>query len=129
MYGAAYATGPAACDDARVIKDLNIAYASYSSSVKSTLAIGFSPVRELALVEKVDELDTPKNRRALGGYVWGRSRYCLAKVNLQSGEEDVAYYRIDSFKAEEGKYMLTPCFTSMEKTLALTNACIPFQPK
>jgi hypothetical protein len=127
-YGMVYANEPPACGEGRVIRDLKSAYASYASSVKTASAINFSLERELAVVEKVDELNTKRNKRAWGGYILGRSRYCVAKAQLETGESDIAYYRIDSFKNDEEKYMLTPCFLSMEKTLSVPNACASLQP-
>jgi hypothetical protein len=124
-----FASDPPMCNDRHIIQDLQSTYNAYASTNGIAGIVDVQSIENLALVEKVDELDTAKNKRMLGSYIWGRSRYCSAKVIIEMDHNDTAYYRIDSFKDDGKTYQLSPCFSSMSKHYSIEDACGPYRPK
>jgi hypothetical protein len=116
----ATATGPQPprCDDPRVLVDIRAAYAQAAESGRLRPLLAIHP-RQTALVDHVAALDTPRNRVLVGDYPWGRSRFCAARLALESHASDLVYYRIDARKGgPEDQFMLTPCFAARTRRLS-----------
>ena len=103
---------PPRCDNARVLADVRRAYEAAASS-EALAPLARIHLREVALVDHVAALDTPRNHTLLHGYPWGHSRFCEARLELAHRGSDTAYWRIDARKGgPEDAYELTPCFAA-----------------
>ncbi|MGE0827557.1 MAG: hypothetical protein AB7G75_35190 [Candidatus Binatia bacterium] len=106
----AYAAEPLPCDDKRVLHNLRQAYEVTLMSTKSS--------RQFQAAEEVRETGFGPPPPSVNQYTpskdhYNKSRYCEARIRLDNGETDQAYFRMDGLKeGPETEFNFDPCFLS-----------------
>ncbi len=109
----AWPAEPPECNDQRILANIKSAHVQVVRALDFPTLLDVSP-RQTHLVPYVPSLDSPRNRKLLGGYPWSSSRFCTASLALEGGQTDTVFYRIDGRKdGPEDQYMFTPCFASV----------------
>jgi hypothetical protein len=119
----AYAAEPLPCTDKRVLHNLKQAY--------EVTLMGTKSGRQFRAAEDVRETGSGSPSPAVNQYTpskdhYNKSRYCEARIRLDNGETDQAYFRIDGLKdGPETDFNFDPCFLSND---VLQNKCADQRP-
>jgi hypothetical protein len=106
----AYAAEPFPCNDKRVLHNLKQAY--------EVTLMGTKSGRQFQAAEDVRETGSGSPPPSVNQYTpskdyYNKSRYCEARVRLDNGETDQAYFRMDGLKdGPETDFNFDPCFLS-----------------
>jgi hypothetical protein len=106
----AFAGEPRPCDDKRVLHNLKQSY--------EVTLMGNKSGRQFQAAEEVREIGSGSPPVGVNQYTpakdyYNKSRYCEARVRLDNGETDQAYFRLDGLKdGPETDFNFDPCFLS-----------------
>jgi hypothetical protein len=108
----AYAAEPLPCNDKRVLHNLKRAY--------EVTLMGTKSGRQFQAAEDVHETGSGPPPPGVNQYTpskdhYNKSRYCEARIRLDNGETDQAYFRMDGLKdGPETDFNFDPCFLSTD---------------
>ena len=115
---------PLACDDTRVLQHLKQAYEVTRMSRPSA--------RRVQAVEEVRETGSGAPPAAVNQYTpskdyYNKSRYCEARMRLDNGATEQAYFRMDGRKdGPDSDFNFDPCFLGHDVS---QNTCAEQRPK
>jgi hypothetical protein len=118
-----YAAEPLSCTDKRVLHNLKQAYEVTLMGTKSD--------RQFQAAEEVRETGSGSPPSSVNQYTpskdhYNKSRYCEARIRLDNGETDQAYFRMDGLKdGPETDFDFDPCFLSND---VFQNKCADQRP-
>jgi hypothetical protein len=114
VYGAAASAADALkCDDRKIVTKLQSGYTPPASGMK----FKFEDIREVGYGAP------PK----IAAATFEKSRYCQARIVLDSGVTDMAYYRLNVLKGGTVQDWVEPCF-KMSNDKGMKDGCVDSRP-